>query len=104
MVLTGHGWTARSHASCAPHHPRVLVFAQASRPRGCLDGVADMSGYLEAVAALGAVGLGSAIGAHEQADPVAPQPLGDVIEDKMLPRIARVRHVRSCQPLAMTRG
>jgi hypothetical protein len=82
----------------APHHLRVVVLAQARRPRGCLDRVADTSGYFQAVAAPGAVAFGSAVGAHEQTDPVAPQPLGDVVEDKMLPRVAGVRTELSLGP------
>src|SRR5262249_1939605 len=95
---------AGSDALRAPHHPRVLVFAQASRPRGCLDRVAEMRGYGQAVAAPAAITLGSAVGAHQQPDPAAPQPLGDVVEDKMLARVARVRHARRRQVLAMARG
>src|SRR5580692_8143842 len=93
-----------AHASRAPHHARVLVFAKASRPRGCLDRVADMSGYLQAVAAPGPVALGTAVGAHEQADPAAPQSLGDVVEDKMLSGVPRVRRVCGCRVLAVAGG
>src|SRR5215470_15186302 len=82
----------------------VLVFAQASRPCGCLDRVADVSGYGQAVAAPAAVTLGSAVGAHQQPVPAAPQPFGDVVEDKMLARVARVRHARGRQVLAVARG
>src|SRR5262245_4847850 len=63
-----------------------------------------MSGYGQAVAAPAAVTLGSAVGAHQQPDPAAPQPLGDVVEDKMLARVARVRHARGRHVLAMARG
>src|ERR1700735_3240893 len=90
--------------SCAPHHLRVVVLAQARRPCGCLDRVADSSRYFQAVAAPGAIAFGSAVGAHEQTDPVAPQPLGDVVEDQMLPRVAGVRHLRSCRVRASARG
>src|SRR5690348_10482701 len=63
-----------------------------------------MSGYGQAVAAPAAITLGSAVGAHQQPDPAAPQPLGDVVEDKMLARVARVRHARGRHILAMVCG
>src|SRR6266568_3840557 len=73
---------------------RVLVPGEAVGPCGGLDGVADVRRHGQAVPAPLSRPFRAPVGAHEEPDPAAPQAFGDVVEDQVLPGIARVGYPR----------